>query len=954
MLLVLFFLSGLSGLIYQVIWVREFGAVFGATVHTTSLVVAIFMLGLGAGSYVVGRWADRRYEDAPESLLRAYGVIELVIAVLGLAITAFLPRLQEFAAGYSSYVADSRGWFSLSPLTYVAQGVIALVVLGPITMLMGGTLTLLIRHRVRADVEQAGGWKIAVLYAVNTAGAAAGAFLTDIVLVPAFGLMSTQLLAVVLNIVAGSGAVALSLRKPRVVSGFSRTKTPTAVEGPPKGGHYIRGPELHGQEVVVWTALALLLSGFAGMGMEIVWLRHFGILLGGFRAVFSLVITVILAGIGAGALIGGALDRRTARPAQLLMTVQGLLVISILAGLASNSFAGLDAQRHALEITLAGLAPLSQRLVEFWYNARPMLLEVGLPSLLMGATFPLGNAVIQHAERAVGRRAGVLYLANTVGAVCGSLAVGYVLLPRFGMQGAAAMLALAAGLTLAPLYLMSSASPAMRKGSMLITAVAVGAIGIAIDAWLRLPDGYVLRRALPTVSAPEKLLSLKEGITEAVAVTEIPGRGRGLLTNGHAMSSTAPLDQRYMRALVHIPLLSMTKPTRVLVIGFGVGNSTQAATLHPSVERVDVADLSRQILESANFFRDANANVLRDPRVKVFVNDGRQHLQMQPDGTYDLITLEPPPIAHAGVGALYSREFYELAQTRLKHGGYLSQWLPAYQVPAETALSMVRAFVDVFPQSVLLSGTQGELLLVGTTADTIQIDPEHLTKALEQSPKALADLRRLDMGTVTEIVGTFVGSAETMTRATRNSEAVSDNRPLQEYGVRSALSQGVNGVPAALFDLSMADKWCPRCFNGEDPTPAAAGLDVYLALLDQAYRTRANAPPSPAIAPRPKILDSAYLGAVLPDTDAVHNIVGVTLLREKRYAEAAGEFRKAIAERADSADAHRNLGTSLAAMGNVPEAVEHLQRAVQLAPDNAGAREELEALVRGTGSRPKL
>src|SRR5207302_1993414 len=146
------------------------------------------------------------------------------------------------------------------------------------------------------------------------------------------------------------------------------------------------------------------------------------------------------------------------------------------------------------------------------------------------------------------------------------------------------------------------------------------------------------------------------------------GRGRALLTNGHAMSSTAPLDQRYMRALAHIPLLSMDAPKRVLVIGFGVGNSTHAATLHPSVERVEVADLSRQILDLASSFREANHNVLKDARVAVYVNDGRQHLQMQPPASYDLITLEPPPIAHAGVGALYSREFYQLARTRLKPG----------------------------------------------------------------------------------------------------------------------------------------------------------------------------------------------------------------------------------------------------------------------------------------------
>ena len=895
MLLVLFFLSGISSLIYQVVWVREFGNLFGNTIHSTALVVAIFMLGLGAGSYLVGSWADRRYRRAPESLLRAYAFVELVVAALGLAISLALPHLHALAARSSSYVSGDAGWFVLSPMSYVAQAAIALGLLGPIAVLMGGTLTLLIRHQVRADVETAGGWTIAVLYASNTAGAAAGAFLTDVALVPAFGLTNTQLVAVTLNVIAGTGALVLS----RTAPPKPLTKK-AAAESLPR-----QSEATAGGEVVVWTALALMLSGFAGMGMEIVWLRHFGILLGGFRAVFSLVVTILLIGIGAGALIGGALNQRTSRPAQLLMAVQGLLVVAILGGLASNSAASLEAGRHAMETALAGAMPLSRRLAGFWYNARPMLLEVGLPSILMGATFPLGNAAIQHVERLVGRRAGALYLANTIGAVCGSLVTGYVLLPRVGMQGSASVLALAAGLSLAPLYLMASTSPSLRRGAMVTSIVSVAVVAVAMDAWLRLPERFVLRRALPALAASEKLLAVREGVTDVVAVTEMPGRGRGLLTNGHAMSSTAPLDQRYMRALVHIPLLSMTDPTRVLVIGFGVGNSTQAATLHPSVERVDVADLSRQILESARYFRDANADVLKDPRVHVYVNDGRQHLEMQPDASYDLITLEPPPIAHAGVAALYSREFYALARTRLKPGGYLSQWLPAYQVPPETSLAMVRAFLDVFPQSVLLSGTQAELLLVGTTAGSIEVDPNQLSRALANAPKVLADLRRLDLGTVKEIVGTFMGSAQTLARATRESRAVSDDRPLQEYGVSSVLGANTSGVPASLVDLPAANQWCPRCFDGERVTPAAAGLDIYLGLLDEAYHGPG------AGTPGRRVLGSAYLGAVLPDTDAVHNLVGVELLQERKYDEAAEEFRAALKRRPDSPYARRNLEDAL-------------------------------------------
>jgi spermidine synthase len=961
-LFLLFFLSGLSGLVYQVVWVREFSTSFGATIHTASLVVAIFMLGIGAGSYLVGLWADRRYARAPESLLRAYGVTELLIAALGLGVSLALPHLQTLAASSSSYVRGADGWFVLSRASYVKQAAIAFALLAPITVLMGGTLTLLIRHRVRADVDTAAGWKIAALYAVNTFGAAAGAFLTDFALVPQLGLRQTQFTAVVLNLIAGVGAIVL------------------AASGPPEGGHYRRktipsslpAAVVSGfsrTEPVIWTALALLLAGFAGMGMEIVWLRHFTVLLGGFRAVFSLLLTILLGGIGIGALAGGIIARRVSSPARALIVVETLFVLTVLAGLASNSAAAIAAL-HA-----AGLP-------EFWFNARPMLLEAGLPSILIGATFPLGNAIVQHAERTVGRRAGLLYLANTLGAVCGSLAAGYVLLPRFGMQGSAAALALCAGLTIAPLFLLDGggrsaplsgdrarvAGRAVRRGSMLPAAIAVAVVGIAIDAWMRMPESYILQRSLPVLTAPEKLVSVREGVTEVVAVTEIPGRGRGLLTNGHAMSSTAPLDQRYMRALAHIPLLLMESsppvllssaversPTRVLVIGFGVGNSTHAATLHPGVERVDVADVSRQILEFASAFRAANDNVLRDPRVAVYINDGRQHLQMQRDATYDLITLEPPPIAHAGVGALYSREFYELARTRLKRGGYLSQWLPVYQVPPATGLAMVRAFVDVFPQSVLLSGTAGELLLVGTTGSRLEIDPEQLARRLEREPKVLADLRRLDLGTVKEIVGTFVGASDTLAKATRDSAAVSDDRPLQEYGVHSVLTPVTMGVPAALVDLPSAAQWCPRCFDGEQSTPAAEGLDAYLALMDEAYHASGDVRLKPdttrgisvvsgfsRTSPAPRILGSAYLAAVLPDTAAVHNIVGVTLLDARRYEEAAAKFREALARREDSADANRNLGTALAATGHVEEAITYLSRAVQLAPGNAFARKELD------------
>ena len=764
MIYLLFFLSGISGLVYQVVWVRVFGNVFGNTIYSASIVVAVFMLGLGVGSYLVGAWADRRYATVPDTLLHAYGSFELAIAAMGLAIAVVLPHLGAVSALVSSYVREPSGWYALSIGSYFGRAGIAIALLTPITLLMGGTLTLLIRHLVRSDLE-IGGWRIAVLYGINTAGAALGAVVTDFVLVPAVGLWGTQMVAVFFNVIAGVGAwyfaraqvlrgkvrlkpdtTTVKRSRQKAAKGVRSVRLPASAEGSGEARRSAdarrRQPDFvsarrpddesaiqttGGTRAVVLTSVALAMTGLAALGMEILWFRHFNILLGGFRAVFSLLLTLILLGIGIGSFVGGMVFRRTGRPAEWLMIAQGLFVASTFFG-----FAAADVNVINNDPTGGSLSPLDPlreappavgALAELWFNAKPMLVEVAIPALLMGFSFPLANAIIQHAERSVGRRAGILYLANTAGAVLGSLAAGFVLLPMLGLQSSTTILMSVAVLAVVPLYF-AARTPVRTFGVSLLIA------GVAFGLWLQLPADHVTMRALGRTANDQKRLVVSDGLTELIAVAEAPGKGRTLYTNGHAMSSTLPLSQRYMRALAHIPLLSMDRPETVLVIGFGVGNTTHAATLHPSVRRVELADLSRDILMHATYFADANKGVLSDPKVVVHINDGRQHLQMQPAGSYDLIVLEPPPIAYAGVSALYSREFYALARTRLRQNGYVSQWLPAYQVPSETALAMVRAFVDVFPQSVLLSGAESDLLLLGKNGDRIEIDPQHIADVL--------------------------------------------------------------------------------------------------------------------------------------------------------------------------------------------------------------------------------
>jgi tetratricopeptide (TPR) repeat protein len=302
---------------------------------------------------------------------------------------------------------------------------------------------------------------------------------------------------------------------------------------------------------------------------------------------------------------------------------------------------------------------------------------------------------------------------------------------------------------------------------------------------------------------------------------------------------------------------------------------------------------------------------------------------------------------------LYSEEFYRLARTRLKPGGFVSQWLPAYQVPTRTSLSMIRSFVDVFPESVLLSGAQADLILIGANT-SIQVDPNQLFTAMSQRPAVREDLRKFDLGTPREIVGMFVGSAKTLAGATRGATAVTDDRPVQEFGVRSLLNLG-ESVPGSVVNLSAVAEWCPTCFDNGAPVRLVEGLDVYLALLTQAYAA------TPAEGERirsaadtgRRVAGSAYLGAVVPETADVHNDLGIAYASRGQIDAAIAEFRQALALDPDSAATHWHLGAALAERGALQEAEEHLRTSVQLDPSNLEAAHDLESVERVASPRRK-
>jgi spermidine synthase len=808
----LFFLSGASGLVYEVVWVRAFGNLFGNTVYSAALVTAIFMCGLGVGSLIAGKIADRRFESDRLWPLHAYAFAELGIAGFGLFAALLLPRLDGLSALGSSYVEGEHGWIRLSLMSELFRYAIAIVLLTPSTLLMGGTLTILSRFVVGGTIEHAGA-KIAALYAANTLGAALGCFAVDFAFVPSLGLFSTQLLAIAINLLVGLMALTLARR----VALLPREPEPEPQPKIVRSGTHPSGLPI--RSAISFASISLLLSGFASMGMQILWFRQLSSLLRSQRNVFSLLLTTILIGLGIGTLIGGRIAKRAKDPVTAWSLAQ--LSFGVTALLALATLVPLDLITADLDLRYRIPAEDGWAWAGFEYAliSAPILQAVLIPSIFAGAAYPFANAYVQQLVAPVGARAGTLYLANTIGAVIGALGTGFFFLPLIGLKHSAAILGSAAILAAVPV-----SAGASRRWGLGVALLFSGGLAVAAFSTL-IPSAHFVLQTLPGRADGEKILGTKEGVNETILVTERPGYMMRLVTNGHSMSGTSLAGQRYMRLMAHIPLLTHPNPKAALVICFGVGNTVSAVLEHP-VERADVVELSESVLEMAHYFTSVHKDALGDPRVRVIVNDGRQHLRMTPKASYDFITLEPPPLSNAGVASLYSVEFYELAKSRLRPGGSLTQWLPIYQMTEHGARSIVRAFVEAFPNAVLLSGYRRELILWGQNSDRITVDPIALRARME----ALGVERSLTpifAGTLDDLLATFAGGPIALERATRSTDPVTDNFPIMEH--ESALFAARVRIPPELFDVGEFGSFCPSC-DGES-------LRAYLAIQARLYQS---------------------------------------------------------------------------------------------------------------------
>ncbi|MCP4807248.1 MAG: hypothetical protein GY884_18030 [Proteobacteria bacterium] len=699
MLVPLFFISGLTALVYQTIWARQLQLVFGTSQFAIATVLAAFMAGLAAGGFLMSRYAD----TAARPLL-TYGVLEVVIGGYALV----FPFLLDAATPL--YLAFGE----LSPVMFgVLQFVIVSVLLLIPTTCMGATLPLLGRF-VTGRVGAAGD-RIGLLYGVNTAGAVLGIALAGFWLLPALGLASTTLAAAIANGLLGVGAIALS-------RWYGEGKVPQVD----------LDVDVEPATSLKPVLLVAGLTGFAALVYEVSWFRLMGLILGGSTYAFSVMLLAFLSGIASGGWIGGKVaDSSLARmgpggPLKMLAWTQG--GIAVLTYLMMHSYEELPFVFLQLydSVEAYGGSMLG-------YKIGLAVLVMSPPAVLMGASFPLMvRAVVGGKDSALGKPVGQVYGANTLGSILGAFLGGFVLLPNLNVVGtvlaanganlAAALVAFTAS--------MYAAGKVNRKAQVAWTFTAVALLfmgSMRPPGWnpLLMTSGVYKyasqlgdrsREGLMAFAVNDyQLLFYDEGLSTVVTVAQSKETGNIWLANNGKVDASTTVDMPTQVLVSHLPFAFVEDPKETVVIGLASGITLGAVTLYPELETIEVVELEPAIVEASHFFDDYNHRPLEDERVEMVANDGRNHLLLQPPGRYDIIVSEPSNPWLTGVSNLFTHDFFTMGKSRLKPGGVWSQWVQLYGMSPTDLQSLLATFADVYPHVLLFATIEdADLVLLGS------------------------------------------------------------------------------------------------------------------------------------------------------------------------------------------------------------------------------------------------
>lgn len=757
------FLSGFCSLVYQTVWLREFRLIFGASTLATAAVLSIFMAGLGAGSAFLGRRADKHPNG-----LAYYGKLEVLIAATAALspLLTFLVRKIYYATGGSGVLGDGGAT--------VVRLVLSVIVISIPTFLMGGTLPAATRSALAAsDTSRR---KLALLYGVNTLGAVAGTLVSTFWLLELFGNAATLAAAVVLNALVGALAIAAS-------RGIEDEADEVAGEAP--ASYSLPAP-------AAFTYVAAFITGFTFLLMELVWYRMLAPLLGGSTFTFGMILAVALLGVALGGIayaFAASEEQPTLRHFATTCALEALAI----------------AIPFALGDRLALFTALLHPLQAFGFSGQVIswmlvcVITVLPAAIVAGYQFPLVVALIGRARHEVGAQLGRVYAWNTAGAIAGSLAGGFGLLPLLGALASwrlatFTMLALAA-------VAVTLAVTRQRRFGLAATAIGVAAV-LAITAtgptaaWRHTPIGA--GRVQFNSPTPNMLLDWlntrrrvvvweADGVESSVALTSETAYSfvvNGKIDGNSRLDAGTQVMSGLLASILH------PAPRTSLVIGLGTGSTAGWLGRVPGMQRVDVYELEPAIRRVAADTAAINADVLRNPVVHIDYGDARE-LLLTTRKRYDIIFSEPSNPYRAGIASLFTAEYYEAVADRLEKGGFFVQWVQAYEIDAETIRTIYATMRRVFPHIQSWQTSAGDLVLLAANQPVL-IDIEQIRRRASGEPYRTALTGAWRVATVEGFLAHFVANEKYAQQMALASRVNTDDQNFVEFGF--ARTVGKSGV----------------------------------------------------------------------------------------------------------------------------------------------------------------
>jgi spermidine synthase len=746
-LLVLFVGSGCAALIYEIVWFQLLELVIGSSAVSLGVLLGTFMGGMCLGSLLFPRIVPPR-----EHPLRVYAALELGVGAIGLLVLFGMPLVGGI------YTAWAGSGFA----SILVRALIAGVCLIPPTLMMGATLPAIARY---VETDARGVSWLGFFYGGNIAGAVIGSVLAGFYLLRVYDASITTFVAVSINVVVAALGFAIARVSPY-------TPAEPVASAPASGA------------VGSWTVyVAIALSGMTALAAEVVWTRILSLLFGATVYTFSLILAVILVGLGIGSSVGSALSRNLRSPRAALGWCQMLLCAAI-AWTGYMLTESLPYWPINPSISTDPVFTLQLDLVRCLWAVLPA-------PILWGASFPLALASVASRGQDPARLVGGVYAANTVGAIVGSLGASLVLVAWLGSQHAQQALILTSalsGLLLLGWGVPESESRATVKlaGTITLAAAAVAA-GLLARSVHAVPGMLVAYgRYMATRIGQADVIYMGEGLTASVAVTRLSNGVLNYHNAGKVQASSEPQDMRLQRMLGHLTTIVPDHVRSVVVIGCGAGVTAGAVSIDPRLESETIAEIEPLVPKVVStYFAEHNFDVVRNPKVHVTIDDARHFILTSRD-KYDAVTSDPLDPWVKGAAMLYTEEFFDAVKRHLNPGGVVTLFVQLYESNADAVKSEIATFFKAFPNGVVWGNTsngQGyDLVLYGQVEPTrIDVDAIEAKLRSPEYARVAQSLRDIGFDSAVDLFSTYAGNAADLAPWLRDAQINRDRNLRLQY-----------------------------------------------------------------------------------------------------------------------------------------------------------------------------